>query len=273
MNQETFFARIHVLLARESEYGVVIRRGPSRYTCFIGWGRQKDSFEPAQWLKGRVYGRRSDLSPDGKHLIYFAMNGRKNSEAKGAWTAISKSPWMKAIALYAKGDCWHGGGLFLDNHSYWLNDGYGHQVIRQTNEVIRDTSYRPGENYGYECTGVYYIRLQRDGWVLKNLENTGNAVFEKILPYGWRLQKIAHAQTNPPRGKGCYWDEHLLINSKQEVQIHPDWEWADWDDQRILWASQGCLKACSIVSGTELSSEKMLYDFNSMQFQPIKAPY
>jgi cytochrome bd-type quinol oxidase subunit 2 len=28
-----------------------------------------------QWLKGRIYERRSDLSPDGKHLIYFAMNG------------------------------------------------------------------------------------------------------------------------------------------------------------------------------------------------------
>ena len=122
----TFPARLHVLLAREAPYGVVIRRGPSRQVRFIGWNRDEDTFEPTQWLKGRVYERRSDITPDGQHLIYFAMNGYWDSETRGSWTAISRSPWMKAIALYAKGDCWNGGGLFLNNHTYWLNDGYGH---------------------------------------------------------------------------------------------------------------------------------------------------
>ena len=74
---------------------------------------------------GRIYERRSDLPPDGKHFIYFAMNGRWDSETKGAWTAISRVPYLKATDLFAKGDCWHGGGLFLSGREFWPNNGHG----------------------------------------------------------------------------------------------------------------------------------------------------
>src|SRR5262252_8905258 len=103
---------LHVLLARRARVGVVLRRGPSRSVCAIGWDRDRDTFEIGQWLRGRIYERRSDLSPDGQYMIYFAMDGRWSSRTRGAWTAISIAPHLKAIALYAKGDCWHGGGLF-----------------------------------------------------------------------------------------------------------------------------------------------------------------
>src|SRR6185295_14189761 len=105
-------ARIHVLMARNAPIGVVIRRGPSKTVCTISWDRQMDTFRLGQCMRGRIYERRSDLSPDGKHMIYFAMNGRWHSAAKGAWTAVSKAPYLKAVALYPKGDCWNGGGLF-----------------------------------------------------------------------------------------------------------------------------------------------------------------
>ena len=43
-------------------------------------------------MRGRVYERRSDVSPDGKYFIYFAMNGRWTTATKGAWTAIARVP-------------------------------------------------------------------------------------------------------------------------------------------------------------------------------------
>jgi hypothetical protein len=58
-------ARLHVLLARDSDNAVIIRRGPSRKTCVIGWERKSDTFRVGQWLHGRIYERRCDLSPDG----------------------------------------------------------------------------------------------------------------------------------------------------------------------------------------------------------------
>src|SRR5688572_16434106 len=118
-----FPARVHILLAQSTPYGVVIRRGPSKLVCTIGWNREDDTFTTGQWLKGRIYERRCDLSPDGRHLIYFAMNGRWSSPSKGAWTAISRAPWLKALTFLPKGDCWNGGGLFVSDREFWLNDG------------------------------------------------------------------------------------------------------------------------------------------------------
>src|SRR5262245_42154320 len=119
----SFPARLHVLLAREARVGLVIRRGPAQSVCTVGWDRINDTFRLGQWMHGRLYERRADLSPDGNHFIYFARNfSRRTSEqTKGTWTAISKVPYLKAISLFGKGDCWCGGGLFLSNRKYWLN--------------------------------------------------------------------------------------------------------------------------------------------------------
>jgi hypothetical protein len=272
-----FFARIHALLAREAPLGLIIRRGPSKQVCTLLWDRRRDEFKVGQWLKGRIYERRCDLSPDGKYFIYFAMNGRWQSQAQGAWTAISRAPYLKASAIFPKGDCWHGGGLFTGRISYWLNNGHGHSVLRDTKEVHRDLEFRPSEYFGGECLGVYYPRLLRDGWTLverKNLAELKDVdVFEKSLPEGWVLRKLAHAETGAPPGKGCYWDEHELVHSASDERLPcPDWEWAEFDRQRLVWAAQGKLFAAKIRK-KGLGSESLLFDFNEMSFEPIEAPY
>ena len=81
-------ARVHIILAREASAAIVIRRGPSKAVCAIQWDRSRDTFQMGQWLKGRIYERRCDLSPDNGHFIYFAMNGKWSTEAMGSWTAI-----------------------------------------------------------------------------------------------------------------------------------------------------------------------------------------
>jgi len=272
-----FPSRVHVLLASEAPVGVVIRRGPSRQVCTVLWDRKRDEFRVGQWLKGRIYERRSDLSPDGKHLIYFAMNGRWHSEAKGSWTAISRAPYLKALALFPKGDCWNGGGLFTGNKSYWLNDGCGHSVLRNTHEVRRNLTFQPAYNFGGECPGVYYPRLLRDGWTRVEHRNVAIrqelGIFEKPVFRGWVLRKMAHAEAGAPQGKGCYWDEHELWNTQSGTRIScSDWEWADVDGKRLVWATKG--KLCTgRLSSAGIVSEAELFDFNDMTFEQLEAPY
>src|SRR4029078_2837241 len=71
-----FPARLYVLLASEARVGVVIRRGPARAVCSILWDRNSDKFETGQWLRGRIYECRADLSPARRYMIYFASIGR-----------------------------------------------------------------------------------------------------------------------------------------------------------------------------------------------------
>ena len=271
-----FPARLHVLLSSGASTAVVIRRGPSSSVCTVLWDRASDEFTLGQWMRGRIYERRSDLSPDGKHLIYFAMNGQRDSETKGAWTAISRAPYLKAITLLAKGDCWHGGGLFTGDRSCWLNDGYGHTVLRNSAEVRRDTNFEPTRNFGGECPGVYYPRLLRDGWALIRAENRGKwksvTIFEKPVPGG------SATQENRTRGSwgapgSCYWDEHELSHAETRTAIDGSkWEWAEFDRGRLVWATEGKLYAGYLRKGA-IQDESVLHDFNAMTFEAVAAPY
>jgi hypothetical protein len=268
-----FPARLHVLLARNAKIGLVIRRGPSKSVCTMLWNRQRDTFKLGQWLRGRIYERRCDLSPDGKHLIYFAMNGKMESETKGAWTAISRVPYLKAVSLFAKGDCWNGGGLFLSDREFWLNDGYGHVPMQQASNLRRKVDGQPSDYFGGECLTIYYNRLQRDGWVIHEQEDHGVTLFEKKLPKSWVLRKLAYAGIEHPVGRGCYWDTHeLRQETTNTILAFPEWEWADFVDGRLVFAVKG--KLCSARLGRgKIISEKVLHDFNDMKFEAITAPY
>lgn len=263
-------------MARDAPVAVVIRRGPSKKVCTVLWDRRKDQFEIGQWLNGRIYERRSDISPDGKYLIYFAMNGRWESETTGSWTAISRAPYLKAIALFPKGDCWNGGGLFLDKTTYWLNHYCPQTELWNTHEVRQDVPEWHFADYGDECPGVYYPRLLRDGW--KYIEKRGFRgqevdVFEKPLREGWVLRKFAHSESGAPPGKGCYWDEHELFRPLSDNLIKfPAWEWAELDNKRVVWSTEGKLYAAHLRT-KGLVDERELFDFNKLTYQPVEAPY
>jgi hypothetical protein len=271
-----FPARLHVLLASNAPVGVVLRRGPSRAVGSFLWDRKKDTFQTGQWMRARIYERRCDLSPDGRYMIYFAMNGRWGSKTRGSWTAISRAPWVKAITLYPKGDCWQGGGLFTSESRYWLN-GCHEEATESARELQQDAKFCPPGGYGAECPGVYYVRLQRDGWILKDRLSAGitdqMSIFEKPLPKGWLLRKYAHSEVGAPPGRGCHWDEHELEQPAHQRRLtYPQWEWAERDGESLVWAEGGCLYRAALHAKS-LGERRLLMDFNPLEFERLVAPY
>jgi hypothetical protein len=133
--------RLDVLLASEAPIGVVLRRGPTKLVRIVIWNRVSDKFKPGQWFKGRIFGDCSDISPDGRHMIYFAMGGVAWAipATGGTWTAISKLPSLKAEALWGQGDTWGGGGMFTSNKSFWLEATAETFLIRDNSGLRRET--------------------------------------------------------------------------------------------------------------------------------------
>src|SRR5262249_17885427 len=43
---------------------------------------------------------------------------KKDTEYTYAWTAISRPPFLTALALWPKGDCWHGAGCLRTEESF-----------------------------------------------------------------------------------------------------------------------------------------------------------
>jgi len=238
---EKIYPRLHVLLARESNKAIIIRRGPSKRTCVIGWDRGTDKFYIGQWFKGRIYYHRSDISPDGKYWIYFALHNRYGQ----TWTVVAKAPYLKAIDFYMKGSAWHGGGIFLKNDTYWLNDRYAeHTRQKKGKELKAKKSDELDQAVDGESVGIYTYKLIRDGWKEINTVTTGKydckIYFHKQLDKELILCKIFHATINHPIGKGCYFERHEIIDIKNEKKWEfPDWEWADYDNGHLIWAEYG----------------------------------
>ena len=262
--------RIHVLLARESPMAVVIRRGPSKQTAVLGWDRRTDTFKIAQWLKGRIYSFRCDISPNGEHWIYFALKSGQT------WTVMAKTPWLKALDFYPKGDAWEGGGLFVSDASYWLNDRFFTEKPEQRKtsrmKVLTGKGAYPPVTDNGECLGIYFRRLLRDGWVAQATPKQG-VEFRKPLNANWALVKVVCATLEHGEGKGVYYEGHALLNvATGGVLPHENWEWADIDGGRLVWAEKGCIR-CATMTEQGLGEPRDLFDCNALAFEERTAPY
>ncbi|TFZ03429.1 hypothetical protein [Ramlibacter rhizophilus] len=271
-------ARLHVLLARGSPQALVIRRGPSRHVAVIAWNRAIDQFTLGQWLRGRIYERRCDLSPDGRHWVYFAMHGRCDGPAHATWTAIARAPYLKAETLMRWVGTYHGGGLFTSDDEVWVNQRYGYDLLKDSSHIKRMGKCSPQEYSDTSCLRVYYPRLQRDGWTMvsrvKHRMEHELTIFERRIDQRWTLRKLAYATSAMHLvGRGCYFDEHELRSERDgSVTRCPGWEWADLDGLRLVWAQAGCLYS-TYMQPDGPGPVKLLFDFNPMAFEAIEAPY
>lgn len=210
--------RLHLFFARDAETAVILRQGPSEVFRMILWNVAKDTFEEGQWVKHKVYVDSCDLSPDGRHFLYFALDGKWGSKAKGSFTAISRPPFFTALALYPVGDTWSGGGVFVDNETI-VADGAkdiigraeglrrytrswnaaeqrfvykthtGHQVtLRKLDDPATPYASKPNaarSHPDYETEGAKLYRLRAGERHL--IRDFTDMAFEPIrAPYDWR---------------------------------------------------------------------------------------
>jgi hypothetical protein len=180
--------RIFGIVARTAPIVAIFRRGPSKQVALMEWNLTTNRVALGQWLKGRIYERRADVSPDGRHLIYFAANHRSAHPLGGAWTSVSRMPYLRAMHVYGWGHAWNGGGLFIDNQTYWLNEGG--PVLQGAVEQIAcglQASAKPPEGVTPamgEDPVTYIPRLVRDGWVL-----IGQRAGRWKRPFAWAYMR------------------------------------------------------------------------------------
>lgn len=287
-NDKPRAARLYAILARNARTGIIFRRGPSKQVQLIRWDLRDDTFEHGQWLKGRIYERRCDLSPSGRLLVYFAATNRA---PYGSWTAISKPPFFTALALWPKGNAWGGGGVFEDedtlllNHSLeWDNvelaDGFRLKPAMQ----IKPCGERSGRGEDEPING---IMRKRDGWRsveggeshLGGLNATTlyrfskHQIMEKPGPNGWRLQMILNAVGR--RNQAWYDIDHRVIDRDGTVLADlPQSSWADWDAGDLVFARHGCLYRMSKGRFRDYSGEgedafQCLHDFSEARFAAV----
>lgn len=274
-------ARLFLLFARDANIAVIFRRGPSRWVQVVLWRTDIDTFEEGQWFHGRIYERRADLAPDGSLLIYFASKFNaatiKDRSYTYAWTAISKPPFLTALALWPKGDCWHGGGSFKDNRTVVLN----HKVevaSPHPNHKPSQLKVTLKKNVHGEDDPIYSERLERDGWRLEQewkVENRGYPqMFSTTQPEIRTKLRPGTSQSlqliRSIHGLNCS-EEFVLIDRRRSVNLDSA-SWADWDQQgRLVIAAQGRIYTGALDEDGNMVKHELL-NLNLSKPKTIAAP-
>lgn len=263
-------ARLYVLYSKQSNTAVILRKGPSKWTLSLGWDLKYDTFAKGQWLAGKIYNNKCDISPDGKHWIYFAYK-------KDPYTVVAKVPYLKALHYLEDNTTWFGGGYFIDSHHVNLQTGPKLPQEREINGLkISHISHNP-----LSQNSILVNYLKRNDWKIIELKRWDEgSVFRLGIYKQWELRLIAAHGTGRRDDGAMQLQSYELIHIKSSMKIDVStWEWADYDplNDRVIWAEMGKIMTAKLIvlddGKPALSEEKCLLDTNDMQFEELIAPY
>ena len=298
--------RLYTILARAAPIGVIFRRGPSKWVQVILWDTATATFTPGQWFHGRIYEKRSDISPSGSLLIYSTMkpSARAWTDAyTDSWTAISKPPYLTALALWPCRSS-VGGGLFLSENKVWLNH-YG-RAEPHPSHLPKGLKIDTGEEVMEEA--LLHRRLERDGW--RHVQVWRGEFVRGSLATAYRKDKKAGLLTGveleqslsdiyapsryithaPSIHEKCHPNQNLTLvmtttitgfehrytysvrNKKGHEEKFLGVEWADWDQHgRLVFARAGKMFGQHADAiGQEPPQE--LVDLNDNKPEAVEAP-
>lgn len=245
---------LYVIRAREAPVAVVFRRGPTKQVRMIRWalrvGHRPDEFQRGQWLAGRIYPERSDLSPDGNLLVYFGMRRGHT------WSAICRPPWFTPIAAWDELGTYGGGGVFVSDDELRL----------RTNPA---SGLRLDAKYALPS----WLRL---GW------HDGRGVAE--VRDLWRSEEGTETKPHPSVPalvlvRRRVDDEHdgvfhfRVVNTKKgSTQDVGTCSWADWDPSgALVFARDGAIFR-SELEQRQLATPIELADFSAETFERVAPP-
>ena len=136
--------RIHIEFASASPVAAILRRGPSKWVRLLSWNTAEDSIELGSWFHGRIYEDGCSVSPDGTLFAYFATkyHGQKTRGVNYAWTAVSKLPWLTALALWPQSGTWGGRVKFADTKTLIIDCPHW-ESLRTMDKLPKGFTFHP----------------------------------------------------------------------------------------------------------------------------------
>jgi hypothetical protein len=219
-------ARIDGIVAAEANVAVIFRRGPSKLTQLLVWDLNTDEVRPGQWIRGKTYTRRADVSPDGKYLVCHFTNYSAKQRGRAqdlredwmscGWTAVSRPPYFTAIGLWLTGGAWNGGGIWERNDRLLLNnEPHCWHESKSVRTPVRAHQLNFG---GSEDEPIYSMLLKKRGWSeLRHLD------LENTNP-GWRERGEKFFQNFRTSGFTSA-SLHLLMDSIPQYRVRDPGIW------------------------------------------------
>jgi hypothetical protein len=267
-NERKVAPRIYCIPAAEAPVVAVFRRAPTNWSHVGRWDLAERLYEPGAWLHGRIFPRRSDLSPDGCVLCYFAHKPTATWEQGEAYVALSKLPWLTALHAFGTCGTWTRGFFFTENdYSDDLQDAklpipYGLRsipIIQFANERRR----------GWEEAPDSPPRDPKDVW-----DQHRNARMQKRQPLGKRM---LYVESMGWAGGEFGVDQAVdglrvrySLESDGKLEPLDKLQWADWDREgQLLAATRSGKLQVRNLSG---DCPEILFEQDLFLLEPNPAP-
>ncbi|MFN0217277.1 MAG: hypothetical protein ACKVP4_00530 [Hyphomicrobium sp.] len=308
--ETTASCRVYAILARDGRSGLVFRRGPTRAVLTLRWRLDDDTLEPGQWLRGRIYERRCDLSPNGELLVYMAAKWETPLES---WTAVSRAPYLTALAMWKGHGAWGGGGVFNGPKDLGVNLGTlepiapkGQRIPWHPLDAEQRRASTPG---GFtvarvadwagrgEDDPICFHRMQRDGWRVVQRGEAGRYGADKNFAWVLELPEIVERFSPVTdagqlplvlrrelkaigQRDGPWYVEDFVVQRQDGVALRllANCSWADWQSNGdLLFALGGRLHRLTRAHAGDtaadpLENAKLVADLAPLTFRPIASP-
>ncbi|MFP5213930.1 MAG: hypothetical protein ACLGPL_11195 [Acidobacteriota bacterium] len=260
--------RIYCIPASKAPVVAVFRRGPSAWSHVGRWDLARNCYESGAWLHGRIFPRRSDLSPDGRFLACFVHKTDSRWDHGEAYIAVSKLPWLTALHAFATCGTWTRGYYFTEGGSC-LPDGLKSLPIPYGLCPIPVVQFANERRRGWEESPYSPPRSLGDAW-----DQYRNARMRKGQPGG---RRVLHVESLGWAG-GEFGKDHAVdgmrvlysMESGGEVELLDDVQWADWDPKgRLLVATRSGKLQVRVLDGTR---PKTVFDEDLSPLEPDPAP-
>lgn len=265
------FVKLYAIAALDAPVVAVFRRARKR-TILYRWDLARGKLEVGAAIDGKIYPRRCDISPDGELLYYFAFMQTSEEFLGGTSTfsAVSKLPWLYALAAWREDGTWTRGCHFVGavpGTADLGEPGHGDDVpLRRKYSLVRN---RPLQ-YGVELRRGWVEhedcppRGPNDAW-----DEARKVVLMKSRPQGKGRLVLSDRGYQPEMGVDGRAPAYKLELPHRTVEL-ADVTWADWDPTgRLLTATaDGRLQILDAASA-EL---RVIHEHSVAELEPIRAP-
>ena len=260
--------RIYCIPATEAPVVAVFRRGPTNWSHVGRWDLKEKRYEPGAWLGGRIFPRRSNLSPNGRFLCYFAHKPSATWEHGEAYVAVSKLPWLNALHAFPTCGTWTR-GFYFTGEKDCENPEDAKLPIPYGLRSIPVVQFANERRRGWNKTSDSPQRDTRDAWDVRR-----NARLYKRQPGG---DRVLYVESRGSAGGEFGVDQAVdglrvgyWLEVDGEMQLLAHLQWADWDrDGHLLAATRSGKLQIWILDGNR---SQVLFEEDLSLYEPNPTP-
>jgi hypothetical protein len=269
-NERKVAPRIYCIPAAAAPVVAVFLRGPTNWSHVGRWDLAAGRYEPGAWLRGRIFPRRCDLSPDGRVLCYFAHKPTATWEQGESYVALSKLPWLTALRAFGTCGTWTRGYYFTKDGGS-DNSEHVKLPIPYSLRSIPVVQFANERRSGWEESTDSPPRDPKDVW-----DQHRNARMQKRQPLGKRMLYVESVGWAGGEFGVDQAVDGLRVRYSLESDGNPEQldelQWADWDrnGQLLLATRNGKLQIWNLDSeGPKILFEQ---DLSLLEPNPTPAP-